>query len=204
MESGYICIECGHNITPAAYELLDNVFCPECSGRIEQLNTVVKDIKDLSGNSQENLLITCESCNHRFSRRANKCPKCEWVPTDICGICKSKILSDSKFCPECGDPSPFLNQESSFDTTINNKEVANLSSLDLFGGYTISEKVICPHCNNRGCVAIRRRKAKKGLSGAKATGALLTAGLSIFATGLSRKEWVTDAICKNCDSKWQY
>jgi hypothetical protein len=50
----------------------------------------------------------------------------------------------------------------------------------------------------------KRLKAKKGISGAKATGALLTGGLSILATGLSRKEWVTDAKCKNCKSRWQF
>jgi len=47
-------------------------------------------------------------------------------------------------------------------------------------------------------------KEGKGISGAKVTGALLTAGLSILATGLSRKEWVTDAKCKKCGSQWQY
>ncbi|MDO8307003.1 MAG: hypothetical protein Q7V58_01430 [Actinomycetota bacterium] len=47
-------------------------------------------------------------------------------------------------------------------------------------------------------------KAKKGVSGGKATGAVLTGGISILATGLSRKEKVTEAHCSNCRTTWVF
>jgi hypothetical protein len=45
---------------------------------------------------------------------------------------------------------------------------------------------------------------KKGISGGKATGALLTGGVSILASGLSRKEKVTEARCANCRQTWHF
>jgi hypothetical protein len=50
----------------------------------------------------------------------------------------------------------------------------------------------------------RKVEAKKGISGGKATGAVLTAGISILATGLSRKETVTQVACTNCKSQWTF
>jgi hypothetical protein len=65
-------------------------------------------------------------------------------------------------------------------------------------------KIVCPQCGIAGHVSTRRVKAKKGISGGKATGAVLTAGVSILATGLSRKEMVTRAVCANCRSQWTF
>ena len=65
-------------------------------------------------------------------------------------------------------------------------------------------KIICPHCTVKGKVCTSPVKAKKGISGGKATGALLTGGLSVFATGLSRKENQTSARCLNCGSRWAF
>jgi hypothetical protein len=45
---------------------------------------------------------------------------------------------------------------------------------------------------------------KAGISGGKATGAILTGGLSLLATGLSRKERLTEAHCDNCGSTWTF
>ena len=56
-------------------------------------------------------------------------------------------------------------------------------------------KIVCPQCRTAGHVTTRKVKAKKGISGGKATGAVLTAGISILATGLSRKEMVTQVAC---------
>jgi transcription elongation factor Elf1 len=67
----------------------------------------------------------------------------------------------------------------------------------------LNEALICPHCGQKGHVRIEVVKAKKGISGAKATGAILTSGLSILITGLSRKETVTKAHCENCNVVWQ-
>jgi hypothetical protein len=47
-------------------------------------------------------------------------------------------------------------------------------------------------------------KAKKGISGGKAAGAILTGGLSLLATGLSRKESMTQAHCDACGSTWHF
>jgi len=65
-------------------------------------------------------------------------------------------------------------------------------------------KMICPHCHEKGCVVTTSVKRKKGISGAKATGVLFTAGFSLLATGLSRKEQMTHAHCRNCGSIWEF
>jgi DNA-directed RNA polymerase subunit RPC12/RpoP len=67
-----------------------------------------------------------------------------------------------------------------------------------------NELLMCPHCQTRGMVRTKQTKVKRGISGGKATGAVLTAGLSILATGLSRKEQVTQAHCDNCGSTWAF
>ena len=68
----------------------------------------------------------------------------------------------------------------------------------------ISPAYICPHCQTKGFVRTIPIKRKKGISGAKATGALLTMGVSVLATGLSRKETMTQAHCENCNSTWDF
>jgi len=62
--------------------------------------------------------------------------------------------------------------------------------------------VICPHCQTKGNVRVRAFGAKTGISGAKATSAVLTSGLSLLAVGLSRKESKTEAYCTNCQMNW--
>jgi hypothetical protein len=56
---------------------------------------------------KSSLLRPCQSCGHQFSKRANKCPKCDFIPTQTCHICSQEIAQNSKSCPECGDPEPF-------------------------------------------------------------------------------------------------
>ncbi len=68
----------------------------------------------------------------------------------------------------------------------------------------LNEKLLCPHCQHRGLVRSKRVARKKGVSGAKATGALLTAGTSVLVTGLSRKEDLTQAHCGECNSTWDF
>lgn len=68
----------------------------------------------------------------------------------------------------------------------------------------INPQLICPHCQTKGHVRTKSVKMKKGISGAKATGAILTGGISMLATGLSRKEGLTQAHCTNCGSTWQF
>jgi predicted RNA-binding Zn-ribbon protein involved in translation (DUF1610 family) len=64
--------------------------------------------------------------------------------------------------------------------------------------------MICPHCGARGGVRTHHARVKAGISGGKATGAVLTGGLSLLATGLSRKQKVTEANCTNCGSRWTF
>jgi transcription elongation factor Elf1 len=63
--------------------------------------------------------------------------------------------------------------------------------------------MVCPHCQTRGSVTSEQIKAKKGISGGKATAAIMTVGLSVAATGLARKEKVTQLTCSNCGMRWQ-
>ncbi|MBW2673815.1 MAG: hypothetical protein JRD89_10445 [Deltaproteobacteria bacterium] len=67
-----------------------------------------------------------------------------------------------------------------------------------------SAAMACPHCQAQGTVNTRRVKQKKGVSGGKATAAVLTGGVSILATGLSRKEKATRAHCTNCGNTWYF
>jgi hypothetical protein len=68
-------------------------------------------------------------------------------------------------------------------------------------GY-LNPEIVCPHCQTKGQVRTKQIKQKKGISGGKATGAVLNGGLSLIATGLSRKEQTTKATCGNCHSTW--
>ena len=68
----------------------------------------------------------------------------------------------------------------------------------------INRQLVCPHCQTRGEVHTKAVKMKKGVSGAKATGAILSGGVSLLATGLSRKDELTEAFCSNCSSKWHF
>ncbi|MGH8991657.1 MAG: hypothetical protein ACRDZ7_09030 [Acidimicrobiia bacterium] len=64
------------------------------------------------------------------------------------------------------------------------------------------EQLVCPHCQTKGSVSASRVIRKKGISGGKATGALLTGGVSLLVTGLARKEAATEASCRNCGMTW--
>jgi len=67
----------------------------------------------------------------------------------------------------------------------------------------VNPQLVCPHCGVAGQVRAKSAKAKQGISGGKATGALLTGGVSILATGLSRKQRVTQCRCGNCLTSYQ-
>lgn len=68
----------------------------------------------------------------------------------------------------------------------------------------VNPNVMCPHCRHTNCVQMKREKNKNGISGGKATGAILTGGVSLLATGLSRKQWVTKCKCTHCKSQWMF
>lgn len=62
--------------------------------------------------------------------------------------------------------------------------------------------LVCPHCQTRGQVTAYPVTTKDGVSGAKATGAILTGGVSMLGTGLSRKSAKTRMVCGNCAQEW--
>ena len=64
----------------------------------------------------------------------------------------------------------------------------------------INTEMICPHCQTKGNIRTAHINLKKGVSGGKATAAVLTGGLSLLAVGLSRKEETTQAHCDNCEN----
>jgi hypothetical protein len=69
---------------------------------------------------------------------------------------------------------------------------------------TLNRQMTCPHCQVKGKILTKQVTMKAGISGGKATGAILTGGLSLLATGLSRKETLTEAYCDNCSSTWHF
>jgi hypothetical protein len=68
----------------------------------------------------------------------------------------------------------------------------------------VNPQMICPHCQSRGKVRAKHVALKRGVSGGKAAAAVLTGGVSVLATGLSRKEGATEAHCDNCGSTWHF
>ncbi len=70
--------------------------------------------------------------------------------------------------------------------------------------YYLNDKLVCPHCQTVGHVYTKQITKKQGISGGKATAAILTGGTSILATGLSQKEHMTEGHCENCKSTWHF
>lgn len=68
----------------------------------------------------------------------------------------------------------------------------------------LNPAMICPHCQTRGKIRTKYVTQKKGISGGKATAALLTGGTSLLVVGLSRKEGGTQAVCTECRNTWLF
>jgi len=68
----------------------------------------------------------------------------------------------------------------------------------------LSDQMVCVHCQQRGSVRTKVIVKNAGISGAKVTAAIFTCGLSLFVTGLSRKEPATKAYCTNCFQTWTF
>jgi hypothetical protein len=69
---------------------------------------------------------------------------------------------------------------------------------------TLSAQIVCPHCQSPGGVRTKAITRKAGVSGGKATAAILTGGVSLLAVGLSRKEASTEAHCSKCNATWHF
>jgi hypothetical protein len=115
----------------------------------------------------------------------------------LCAWCAEEIFAAAKKCKHCGE---FLTAEVERPLASTNlrRPETQVQVWPSIGG------MICPHCQTCGQVTTKAVKLKKGVSGAKATAMLMTAGLSIFATGLSRKEKATEAQCGKCLSVWHF
>lgn len=90
------------------------------------------------------------------------------------------------------------------DETTKNAWMLGISSHDIIKHGRPNPQLVCPHCQSKGKVLTKPVTRKAGLSGGKTSAAILTGGVSIVATGLSRKESVTEAHCANCSSTWHY
>lgn len=66
----------------------------------------------------------------------------------------------------------------------------------------LNPHIICAHCQWSNCVRVKPIRKSVGISGGKATAALITGGLSVLATGLSRRETMTQCSCDVCKSVW--
>jgi hypothetical protein len=84
------------------------------------------------------------------------------------------------------------------------KENYSPSFWDVSSHGGLNNKIICSQCGENGCVHTKSASKKAGISGGKATAALLTGGISLLGFGLSRKEKVTEAYCGNCKSTWYF
>jgi hypothetical protein len=88
---------------------------------------------------------------------------------------------------------------------ITSKGEADMGSLlDKMAHGPQNPKLLCQHCGEKGHVHTKSVRTKAGVSGGKATAALLTGGISLFAVGLSRKQSLTEAWCGNCSSTWHF
>lgn len=74
-----------------------------------------------------------------------------------------------------------------------------MAAADEFGGP--NSKVICDYCGVN-AVRVSDVTRKTGISGGKATGAFLTGGVSMLATGLSQKQGAKHLACRNCGMEW--
>lgn len=106
-------------------------------------------------------------------------------PMWTCGSC-GQNCRDGIRCPDCGHTPPDIPKNPDQE----------------YG--PLNPKLVCPHCQTTGQVRTKLVSLKVGVSGGKATAALLTGGLSLLAVGLSRKESHTQAHCMNCSSTWVF
>jgi hypothetical protein len=67
----------------------------------------------------------------------------------------------------------------------------------------VNSAMVCPHCH-AGPVRTRDCNSKEGVNGDKVTAALLTGGVSMLFTGLSRNVNRTAARCENCKNSWRF
>lgn len=96
-----------------------------------------------------------------------------------------------------------VNQDLVAQTIANNKNSKEILEKKILYGI-VNPIIICPQCQMKGYVHTKPFEKKNGISGAKATGAILTGGISLLLTGLSQTDNVTQAHCENCNTDWVF
>jgi hypothetical protein len=121
-----------------------------------------------------------------------------------CDVCGEESDNSSDACWKCGEIRLSVQQmRNRVDHEKEKRILGEELRLQMEWG-EVNPNMVCPHCQAKGKVRTKGVKRKKGISGAKATGALLTLGWSMLATGLSRKEGATQAHCGHCNSTWDF
>lgn len=115
-----------------------------------------------------------------------------------CAKCAHFQPVASLVCEKCGAKLP------ASDEPKRRKSEARQRKWDQLEHGPESQSLICPHCQTRGKVRTRAVSLKAGISGGKATAAILTGGISLFAIGLSRKQQMTEAWCGGCKATWRF
>jgi hypothetical protein len=159
--------------------------------------------------------IKCRYCGSMLNQEAlstrAEAQKTRGLGTITCPFCEASIPKNSRVCPSCQDdvsgvtgmasapaqPKSLKPVESSLWTSVE-------ATAENMRWGTVNPVLLCPQCGTKGHVRTLSVKRKKGVSGAKATGAVLTLGWSLLATGLSRKEHATQAHCDACNSTWDF
>ena len=161
-------------------------------------------------------MSNCPKCGIRILGDADACPFCDKknlstvsksgvVAKHICPKCGIRLLGDATNCPVCDSPEAQAAQGAKMTNEQRQqrwRSEKEYRDSKLYG--SLSRRLVCPHCQTAGHVHTKSVKKKVGISGGKVTGALLTGGISLLATGLSRKEAVTQAHCTNCSSNWYF
>jgi len=83
------------------------------------------------------------------------------IPLWTCGLCGRKNYMATENCPDC-------------KVRIEGEQNPNGE---------LNPKMICPHCQEKGMIRTVRISQKTGISGGKATAAILTAGWSLLVSG---------------------
>jgi len=165
-------------------------------------------------------LTTCEDCGKDVSTLAPACPHCGRPAGMVDKKIRDRILAGERIlcsdgtcvgslgedgnCRVCGKSYTWVEDDGLL--------ISNITEVTIPGdewrtqqqyGHRVTA-MLCPHCATKGGVRTKPVTLKKGISGGKATAAIFTGGLSLFATGLSRKEENTQAHCSKCGNTWTF
>lgn len=162
----------------------------------------------------------CPWCAEEILAAAKKCKHCgeylgEQAPADEANLpvpiaAPVAGSDDYHLCPYCFAVFGSSQEVDAHKARLSCPNPASSSSgvAPSLGGFevllhgSVHPNLVCPHCQKKGAVHQKKSKRKQGISGGKATGAVLTGGLSLLATGLSRKQAGTEMYCSNCGTSW--